>query len=412
MADPRVEIWNRTNTTKLGDVAEPLACKYREIMGEVGEGTLVMPYDDPAVAHLIPYNVVRLIDDNNVVVGAFIMTKMVNTPVQDGEESGAAWTITGPGMLARWTEAVVAPWLPEGEKPTSDVRMFNFASPPLPMPGAVWQRVYLATRPNATWEEGRNLPMGHPTWYSTWIWSRAAVSNQPPGDSYFRRSFTVPATGTYVFFTSADRAEEVWIDGVQVYSTQVTADRRAWLTDGTFALELSTGRTHWVAIKGSSAGGEAGVLMEAWSIGEVNEGLVTPLLVTGYDPTFPPNPAIGIWMCADYPAIVPGFTAGCIIRILLEEAQARGALPSMTLNFTDVVDSAGTAWPVISEFGAKVGDDYLKVLKDLQATHVDLRAHTIDSRLSAWVKGGQGIATSSALTVGGNLTEYTVTIEG
>ncbi len=52
------------------------------------------------------------------------------------------------------------------------------------------------------------------------------------------------------------------------------------------------------------------------------------------------------WVVLDDPASVPGLTPGEILRLAVEEAQARGTtvLDDVTLGFTDAADSDGNAW--------------------------------------------------------------------
>src|SRR5690606_33167507 len=63
------------------------------------------------------------------------------------------------------------------------------------------------------------------------------------------------------------------------------------------------------------------------------------------------------WSIVEYPPSPPGMTVGRVMRVLIDEAQRRGALPGLRINFNDTVDSAGRQWPMVSDISTKVGTD-------------------------------------------------------
>lgn len=75
----------------------------------------------------------------------------------------------------------------------------------------------------------------------------------------------------------------------------------------------------------------------------------------------------GIVLPAGYPAgqattrTVTGTRMGVWLT-LLEEAQLRGTIPEVTIDFDDLVDSAGVAWPAAETFDVNVGDNLLDLL--------------------------------------------------
>lgn len=60
-----------------------------------------------------------------------------------------------------------------------------------------------------------------------------------------------------------------------------------------------------------------------------------------------------------------GMSKAAILIDLLEEAQARGGLPTLTWDFTDTEDSDAVAWDDIEEYQITTGDSILNVLQDL-----------------------------------------------
>jgi hypothetical protein len=122
-----------------------------------------------------------------------------------------------------------------------------------------------------------------------------------------------------------------------------------------------------------------------------------PILVSG-DPGLG-NPWIGAWYAKEYPVDAPGFTAGEIVRILVDEAKARGALSGVTLNFTDSVDSAGRGWENIAEFSTPIGSTILDVLLALSTTWVDLQMSLAGLQLNMYSKPGGGAGSASGITL-------------
>jgi hypothetical protein len=85
-------------------------------------------------------------------------------------------------------------------------------------------------------------------------------------------------------------------------------------------------------------------------------------------------------------------TPGEVLRHVIEEAQARGGLPSVELAFTDETDSDGVPWPETTDIATKVGYDLWTFFKELCATYIDLWMEPASFRLWAWNKGGRQTA--------------------
>lgn len=67
-------------------------------------------------------------------------------------------------------------------------------------------------------------------------------------------------------------------------------------------------------------------------------------------------------------------TPGKILRTLIIEAQARGALVGLTIDWTDAADSNGTAWPTTVTYSYEAGKTLLSILQEFaEAYLVDFR---------------------------------------
>lgn len=421
MWEPHFELWNSPNQVFLQNITltdwQPTAGSLKTEFNSVGEGSIKIPFDHPVVTSgwLRLRLVVRVYEIHSVtavkrIVGAFKINKIEGTPVSNGEEAGFEYTVSGKGLLGAWGDAIVLPWLPIDQKPVSTVRMFNFASPDLPVTG--WSTtVYAQDRNLAVFFSGRALPVGWPSGYSQWIWTRPYTNNMPPGRCFFRRHFTLAAETQVTFFCSADDWFRLWVDGTSVLESPASGDNMAWWHTQRVTITLSAG-DHVVGVDARCAPAPpnlsiAGLILEAWESDDT--GLVTPILATGTNSS---NPVIGVWYNQDYPATPPGYTPGRIMSRLLAEAQGRGALPDMTLDFSDTTDSGGAAWTQIPEFQANVGDSLLQVVDALSASYVDVEASSEGLELKMWNKYTMGSDTPVTLTAGDNLLSYKTVWEG
>lgn len=97
------------------------------------------------------------------------------------------------------------------------------------------------------------------------------------------------------------------------------------------------------------------------------------------------------WKVVGYPDEPPGMSPGEVIRRAKSEASRRGndLADLLTLKFTDVVDSAGSPWPIVADIASKVGTDYLTFLLELSAKYIDLWMAPGTLDLYAWNKGAR-----------------------
>jgi hypothetical protein len=99
-------------------------------------------------------------------------------------------------------------------------------------------------------------------------------------------------------------------------------------------------------------------------------------------------------------------TPGEIWRVLLQEAQDRGALLGMTLGCDDDLDSNGNAWSVPVDLEFQVGTTYLQAMETMVEMAVDYRVAP-DLTLDVYNRGelGADLTATVALDEGEHLSE-------
>ena len=105
----------------------------------------------------------------------------------------------------------------------------------------------------------------------------------------------------------------------------------------------------------------------------------------------------GTWQTLAYPATEPGWTPGQIMIDAIDEAQARGAIPGFSYDFTALNDSLGNPWPFVPGFSVPVGATLLTMLKGLaEAGWIDWRVKPGGKLLQMFNQGA--IATNTGPT--------------
>ena len=399
-----VEVWNRANTTKLADLTvedeqgrrwapSTARIKERVLGGDLGEGDVTIPDGHPDTAQLTYRNVVRLVDGETV-RGAFTVGSLDWAEVAQLPQSNRNRKAAGPGLLDRWNDMVVAPWVALDAKPLSLTRLFNAASPRLDTT-SLTSTVYQQTRSG----QDPDRPIAIPEPVSAWIWGRAEGDPHPAEEWVFRREFNLADAADVAFFQSADDRFRAFVDGAELLSETPEFPADVWWWTYRAGVELPAGdNLYAIIVRNDAAIGAA--LASAWE--SDGDGIVSPpLFVTGADEE---NPYIGEWLAGNLTAGGIGWTVGAILRVLLEEAQARGAMTDVTLGFDDEVDSANQPWEIIPEVALRVGDRGGRVLQQLEPWAefgIDLGGDGIVTK--AWNRGGRGGPSGQTLTEGVNL---------
>lgn len=343
-------------------------------LSEAGSASIALQNDDTALA---------LFADDSAVgfsykgVRAFTMLceAMTRVSIDPNEEAKQVTTWAGRGLLAVVEPAQMYPSLGVGSLPIEEDRPFGWQSPVFDDSG--WGFATVITNVATA-----KLVMG---WDPNFPDDTAAVQWGPPGDltnapagsCYYRATFTVSNTGLHLLSALIDNAGVFFLDGQQMLYVPT------FLTTSSVLVFLSAG-THYLAYRATNAvqavGNPAGV---AWTLFETDQG--------GQPVGSPVAHSSSADLCVPYPAAPPGMTPGRVIRLVVEEAQARGVLADLELNFTDTTDSAGQPWPVTAEIATRVGTDYLTFFRELAGTYVDLWMEPTRLRLWAWNYGTRGV---------------------
>lgn len=386
MPKARLEIWNPSNTTKLGDLwtvdGNGNQRNFDDIdatgfkLNEFGSGGVTIQQDHPNAALLTAGNVVRLCAGSTPVYAWRIASKTAKNIT--GKHVERVIEPKGFGLWKDWYWSIVGPW--HYGRPISVDRVFNWASPPLNTSSWMTQ-LFLQDRTGTTPGWPRAMPIA--PLFAAWVWSRSTSASQPVGSSLFRRPFTLDADKMIGVYVAGDNAFEVWIDGVLLErNSSVDPDTSSWEETWRVAIPLTAG-SHHLGIKVDNWGAWASLLAAAFTV--TTAGLDEPLFSTNAEPA-------GGWLGLDYPNPLPGFTAPQILQLLLTEAQARGELTGWSLT------THGTH-SQIPEFPTRVGARYTDVIDALTATYLDVEADTSGLNLHLYPKDGLGSATSVVVDV-------------
>jgi len=391
--------------TPIADLAQ-VAHEWEDPANAYGSAVVTIDGADPAVA---------LLDEGQLIehrlYGQLAFVSVVEQweirQIEQGEEVDELCVISGRSHLSLLELAVVYPLL-FGTGPGGSVtidRAFNWAS--ADFDDSSWvaatelerQGDGVGPQPTFCGSFGAN-PRGWPDPDSYWIWSQPYEGNvpgcqvyMPTGTSYFRHDFTVAEPVVARIYVGADNAFEAWLDGMLVYRSE-PQPYEAWPTPRHFDVALAAGN-HTIGIAGTNyvvdfvVGNLAGIIAAAFEIDPTSNEPDLGELIFRTDDS---------WLALNYPPSPPGFTPGAVIRLVVEEAQARGGLVPVTFSFDDSVDSAGQPWPIVTNIATRIGTDVgTFVVSELGETYVDVRMEPGGYVLDAWVKGTQGETTSVQL---------------
>jgi hypothetical protein len=336
-----------------------------------------------------------------------------NPPLPDPWFPQQGWTsdLTGRGLVSAWEDAIVFPYGGTGARPSSDSRGFGWYSPELSTTG--WQAAVVGisglapnTRTNPPLPDPWFPPKG---WTSVltgtdWIWSRTTNSGNPEGASLFRTTFSLGSADRVAIFYTASSRCRVWIDGVLVTPGWTSEPNEESFIYAHRATPYLSAGTHYIAVEAES---------RAWTpaLPGVSRGILQVAVHSGggagavYSSG---NLLVGTsssWKCLDYPTVYPAPTPGRILRQLLEEAQARGALTGWSLGCTDTADSAGQSWPNDQAHVFRVGQTYADVLRQMADTSIEFAARPAGLVLDVWRRDTITQPNAATFTIGTNLTE-------
>lgn len=383
MPKARIEVWDRSNTTKLGegwvtdddgrqrnvDDIDPIGDK----LNESGGGGITIQEDHPAAEVAVPGNVVRLCADTTPLFAITIRDRDHVTVAR--RQRDRTITLDGDGLLEQWRKAVVDPW--SRGRPISLDRIWNWAAP-RGFDDSSWNTTnYQQTRTSQPlWPEA--YPMA--PIYAAQLWTRPDDTEQPVGSTLWRRTVPFDEPADVAVYQACDDDADMWSSGVVLNrNSTVYPDTSGWQKTWREVPPCDAGDVVF-AFEAYNRGGPAFFMASAFTV--VNGVVAEPIFSTGD----------GEWRWLDYPSPKPGFTAPQIVQMLLEEAQARkspempdGELAGWSLDIHGV-------HPEIEEFSCRVGTNYREVLDQIAAAHADIAADTHGLVLHLWPKGGRDTA--------------------
>jgi hypothetical protein len=369
-------------STLIATLDESFARTFQDELSNTGSGSLSMLNDDPDLASVQLGDLIRFTVEGTA-AWTMLAREIERVTLDAGDDNAKITTVSGPGHLATTDEAVIYPALGLGARPIEEDRVFNWTSPDFDDAG--WgtanviatqnvASIYYTGLPDADWPDGS----------AQWIWGTGDQEIAEPGHCYFRKFFTVGA-GIYklVVFLVGDAQADLFIDGARLITTTFTTGNPTETRTAT--VDVTPG-THLFAIDGLNDPDPEG------------DGLQNPgaVLLTCYASNTLGDVGTHVvrtdstWKLANYPPAPPGMTPGEALRIVIDEAQARGALSGVTLAFTDDVDSDGVPWPVSADIATKIGGTVLDFIRELAGTYIDVWMAPASLTLHAWVKGGRG----------------------
>lgn len=381
-------VYNVTNSALVSTLPGSKDRKWQDRYSDPGSASLVLRNADADRADCVEDRIVRLAIDGTTRY-AFIIEGHTKRSVAQQEASAQLTEYKGRGTMARWEDWVTYPEPGLDSPLLGETRFFNFAS--TYFDDSAWalvNAVALSTVEQdapARWPDAVTMkirPGGSP------------VVDRDPEEFGVRTTFiTAGGDKTYRMFFTGDDGVDIFIDGVRI-AEEVRP--RMWQEPRQVDVRLKDG-THLWAIKGTNI--DFPGLNYSWVaavIYEVNSDGTLGGLIRCTDAT---------WVGAQFGTTPPGFSPRRVLEILLDEAQARGAVPELTLGGTTTTDQDGTAWPTTPDIAFRVGLDGLGVLRQLSETYIDCAMDPESMELQVWVKGGKGAPSGVVLAPAVNITE-------
>lgn len=353
MAEVTVELWNESNSAKVGDVSTDgttvhgvLTAKCAARRMAIAPASFTVRRDHPQAAGFTRGRHVRWYVDGQHATTSRILTTD-NRRVSPQGPSGETITVTCESHIGLLKDAKVRPYGGESFRPTSQARGFGPHAPETDTsswPNAVLQYEGIAS-PIAgvpgfePWEPPDGWP--EPIDDVDWISFEAAPSDTP-GIYVLRGTFTNPTQQDLWFCLSSDDGARLFVDGYEVIPWTVRfpgegSFRSTWRR---VVRDVSAGTHVWSVelevLSGTPSGPRRGMVAAAvHALPPAGTILDGDTFISGTSTA---------WKCrttaGDFPACNPheAFSA------LLTDAQAINMANGVTLASTDSLDANGDAW--------------------------------------------------------------------
>lgn len=414
-----MDVWvyqpdGKTLITPLGGL---LDFKALDELEGVGGGSLTVAVSNPilqAYEHVLRYRNVVKVRIANKVVAAWWIKNREEVMVGSEGEAARAYTVSGPGLLQWFEDAVLHH---EFHWPYSGTtRWFNWGSH-----GSAWFRSDEWTSPVKVRERKRpdhvdpnnpfrQLPRNWPDTggasgqgdYAWWVWDREnADQGAPEGYMFFRQNVTVNEETPCTLYITAKGRFKVLVDGEEVL--KITS-RRAYRHTYTADFDLGPGE-HIIAIRVRN-GRDNFAGMIAVLLGFVDPdapGIDGQLLTITGDSG---------WAGMAYPDHEPGWTAGELLATITNEAVDRGVtrLTYLDRDYSMHKDSSNVDWDDYA-WSFDIGSTYLSVIEGMRDFDVDVAVDPDTITVSAWQPRGTDRTHSVFLTITSHIQEAVETVE-
>lgn len=370
---------------------------WHDQFNDPGTGSVVLRNRDPDLDLIQPDDLIRF--EHYGYAAMCILARDFNRQsIDEKEETGETTTIAGPGHLAILDRSLLYPARGVNARPTAEDRHFAWFSSDFDT--SSWGKaVALVNQGDGNPEHNpvwANAPESWPDPYASWIWDRRGnVSLAPVGLVLTRHDFEAPNDCRIIIYVTCDDYAILYFDGQPMLE-----EIHDWKQVYTVEVDISAG-THTVAIYAENT-----VHLAPENPG----GIVCSIYVRKDDGSLGDilDRTSADWDLLGYPPAIPGMTPTEVIRHAVEEAQARGELGGLVLNFTDETDSDGEPVPTVADITTKVGNDLLTfVTKELAATYVDVWMAPGGLELWVWNRDGRGHASPAVFAHTVNLKSLT-----
>lgn len=339
-----------------------------------GQWRMSLPNDDaamPAFGEIVTFEL-----DGQIRFAGPVEAKGV-AEYAAGEAVDEVTVLSGRGRLAVTKGSVIAPSRGWDALPVEVTRSQSWVS--VDFDDAGWSRAVRTRRADilTPFTPGsRAIPEWWPdktAWWVAPLYPGVTPYAAPAGRSLYRSDPITLAAGTIAVLAGFNNLGDLYFDGSPMGSIENNP------VDGNRVdFDVSAG-DHIIAASVTNYIRDTGFIASIYTVDA--EGLLDELVWSSDSNNMR---ALG------YPTVVPGFTPGKALRLLLEEAQADGEMLDVTLGFTDTLDSDGVPWASVVEITADVGRKFMEHVESLQDWLIDAQMAPGANVLRAWDWGTRG----------------------
>lgn len=367
----RVKIHDEDNNF-LGVCPNRLNPAFMDELSGVGGGSFKLHVDDnmlERIPSLLAYdNLVHMEDEDTGKKYVWEIEAKKQTLISEGERAGRYWEVSGRGAVNLLGEGLVYPEYGV-KRESDDRRAFTFASK-----RSQWYAASEWSVPEwVTLDNDISYRAGHPKDWpdknARWMWPSSPIADQDDGkNGYFRLEFTLSSAKAFAIFCTADDRFVMWLDGDAILAG------RNYRKVFRKRVHLAAG-DHVIAIRAKNKNSNgtmrnmAGVLFSMFNLD--SDGVKTSV-------KFRSAPGNG-WRARPDMSEPPGWDAGDLMKVLMNEAQARNARGPLLISegWTGGNDSLGNPWSKKHDRSIDIGTDLLTVLLQLSESHIDFRMNAL-----------------------------------